>query len=617
MSCSQDYLNSTQNLVHPDWEIVDPTPDIHRLFPIFDRKFFQNRLVCVQLEWSRKMYSCAGICYQRSNRMGKSCIIRLSEPLLKLRPRKDLVETLLHEMIHAYCFVLGIREGNGGHGPNFKRVMNGINRVAGTNITVYHTFHDEVNLYKTHWWKCNGVCKNRPPHYGTVKRSANRKPGPSDFWWANHQATCGGEFIKIKEPEPKRKKAVTNKENNPLSGSPKGKKANTIPPRNNITKYFDLTGNTGSPQPKKPYGGVSANIGGRTIVIRKSPAVTNKKPPPKIEEPPSSKPSAPVIPPGGNLKNVKQYKDLSGSDSEVKPIKRPVPLFSGAGQTLGGSSSTLESGGSRKSRLLDQFTPPDKKFKENFHPIKQEVIDLSNDEDYIFEQIDLDQIKQERQETIRKEILESFANDDMEEIILIDDEYDDDAAASDIVNLNESIANVSVIDDLFSEHDSLIEEFNRTNSELKVEKTEDEIIACPMCSKKMKRAGLSSHLETCLGVESGEHAFDPNLPSTSKAPCDNNSLLNRSSSSKCNSEQRRILEECGYSEKDIQKALAAMEEEDKRDTKTTPQSDESHLLDDNNEVDLIAVGEECECPACYRKVSFDQINAHLDQCLGT
>lgn len=62
-----------------------------------------------------------------------------------------------HEMIHAYLFVLNIREGNGGHGPNFKRIMESINRTAGTNITVYHTFHDEVALYKTHIWRCNGI----------------------------------------------------------------------------------------------------------------------------------------------------------------------------------------------------------------------------------------------------------------------------------------------------------------------------------------------------------------------------------------------------------------------------------------------------------------------------
>lgn len=89
-------LNSTQNLVHPEWEIVDPTPNIHILKDQYDRKFFQGKLGSVELEWSKQMYKCAGICYQRSSRFGyKSCTIRLSEPLLSLRPRKDLVETLL------------------------------------------------------------------------------------------------------------------------------------------------------------------------------------------------------------------------------------------------------------------------------------------------------------------------------------------------------------------------------------------------------------------------------------------------------------------------------------------------------------------------------------------
>jgi SprT-like domain-contaning protein Spartan len=59
-----DHLNSTQNLVHPDWENLDPTPDVHRLFAVFSRKFFQDRLACVTLEWSKRMYQCAGICYQ-------------------------------------------------------------------------------------------------------------------------------------------------------------------------------------------------------------------------------------------------------------------------------------------------------------------------------------------------------------------------------------------------------------------------------------------------------------------------------------------------------------------------------------------------------------------------
>uniref|UniRef100_T1GBD8 SprT-like domain-containing protein n=1 Tax=Megaselia scalaris TaxID=36166 RepID=T1GBD8_MEGSC len=92
---NEEDLNATKFLVHPMWESLDPTPDVHSLFGAFNSKFFQSRLHCVELEWSKRMYSCAGICYSRRNRMGHQVTIRLSEPLLKLRSRKDLVETLL------------------------------------------------------------------------------------------------------------------------------------------------------------------------------------------------------------------------------------------------------------------------------------------------------------------------------------------------------------------------------------------------------------------------------------------------------------------------------------------------------------------------------------------
>merc|ERR1719268_192890 len=29
----------------------------------------------------------------------------------------------------------------------------------------------------------------------------NRAPGPNDRWWGQHQQTCGGTFLKFKEPE--------------------------------------------------------------------------------------------------------------------------------------------------------------------------------------------------------------------------------------------------------------------------------------------------------------------------------------------------------------------------------------------------------------------------------
>lgn len=66
---------------------------------------------------------------------------------------------------------------------------------------IYHSFHEEVKHYKTHWWKCNGPCQQKSPYFGFVKRSTNRAPGPNDCWWNDHRASCGGEFIKVKEPE--------------------------------------------------------------------------------------------------------------------------------------------------------------------------------------------------------------------------------------------------------------------------------------------------------------------------------------------------------------------------------------------------------------------------------
>lgn len=322
----EDDLNATQNLVHPDWETIDPTPDIYSLFGTFDIRFFQSKLQCVELEWSKRMYQCAGICYQRRNQTGMSITIRLSEPLLKLRSRRDLIETMLvsfdrlfdsrqkcetdlffqHEMIHAYLFIQNIREGNGGHGPNFKRIMENINKVAGTRISVYHSFHDEVNAYKTHIWRCNGICQHRKPFFGWVKRTSNRAPGPNDNWWAKHHETCSGTFVKVSAPEPKRnaKKAkiedkstpkITNWTNSPKSNS-------------------NTTGAQPNKAPRTPTGGFTKMNGGGTVVLK--PTTKNRIITISDENANSGSVLSSVSDStaGGNLRNVVGFHDLTGSN---------------------------------------------------------------------------------------------------------------------------------------------------------------------------------------------------------------------------------------------------------------------------------------------------------------
>ncbi|XP_062429667.1 DNA-dependent metalloprotease SPRTN [Rhea pennata] len=205
------------SVVDEAWELLDPSPDVHGLFVQFNEALFWGRLTAVEVSWSPRMTLCAGVCSYEGR--GGMCSIRLSEPLLKLRPRKDLVETLLHEMIHALLFVTNNDKDRESHGPEFRKHMRRINRLTGANVTIYHNFHDEVDLYRQHWWRCNGPCQNRKPYFGYVKRSMNRAPSARDFWWVEHQESCGGTFTKVKEPENFSKKAKEKTQPAKLSNS--------------------------------------------------------------------------------------------------------------------------------------------------------------------------------------------------------------------------------------------------------------------------------------------------------------------------------------------------------------------------------------------------------------
>lgn len=169
------------------------------------------------------MTSCGGTC----QKVPGGAIIKLSQPLLTLRPSRDLKMVLLHEMIHAHCMVERIRDPDpGGHGPPFQSIMKKINIATcldpqrppgGYNVTVYHTMHDEVNFYRQHHWRCErcGV---------EVHRAMNRKPQEADCRqragagctdvrcnWHMHLKTCGGDYVKVKEPENYGQKRIKKK----------------------------------------------------------------------------------------------------------------------------------------------------------------------------------------------------------------------------------------------------------------------------------------------------------------------------------------------------------------------------------------------------------------------
>ncbi|KAF2898543.1 hypothetical protein ILUMI_07614 [Ignelater luminosus] len=226
--------------IKPLQELIRPTSDVHKLFMAFNKKYFCDKLSAVRLSWSKQLTACAGFCVVKRDGI---CLITLNWPLLKRSPKKDLVQTLLHEMIHAYLLIV---HNNYEHGPEFQKHMHRINAETGTNITLeLHKFPDEVRLYRPHWWRCIGRCQKWKPYFGMVRRATNRPPGPNDCWWKQHQDTCGGKFIKIREPnkpQNKDKPAIPNDDIDKL-----------VPVQMELPPFINLTGKDpvlGTSQPR-------------------------------------------------------------------------------------------------------------------------------------------------------------------------------------------------------------------------------------------------------------------------------------------------------------------------------------------------------------------------------
>ncbi|NWS71960.1 SPRTN protein, partial [Crotophaga sulcirostris] len=342
------------SVVDEAWELLDPSPDVHGLFVQFNEALFWGRLAAVEVAWSPRMTLCAGIC--RYEGKGGMCSIRLSEPLLKLRPRKDLVETLLHEMIHALLFVTNNDKDRESHGPEFCKHMRRINRLTGANVTIYHSFHDEVDLYRQHWWRCNGPCRYRKPYFGYVKRSMNRAPSARDFWWAEHQEKCGGTFTKVKEPE---KSSAKSKEKTQPAKLPNSKSTNKVKTQTRDMQDqvpfsgtgYRLGGADGGPSGKSIYSSSSVRNSESPGAVKTIPMPKNEI---KFDKSPRSGIFFPLYTddaskkinlaskrefPEPSVANTKAYKNVSGSPVKIARVmekesnqgsangKRVTPLY--------------------------------------------------------------------------------------------------------------------------------------------------------------------------------------------------------------------------------------------------------------------------------------------------
>lgn len=300
------------SIVDESWETLDPNPDVRSMFLEFNDMFFWGKLCGVEVKWSPRMTLCAGVCSYEGR--GGLCSIRLSEPLLKLRPRKDLVETLLHEMIHALLFVTQNNRDRDGHGPEFCKHMNRINKASGTKITVYHSFHDEVDVYRQHWWRCNGPCQNRKPYFGYVKRAMNRAPSHLDPWWEDHRRTCGGTYTKVKEPEGYGKKKSSKKDKAAPSSSNSGneKTDSSKPSTSGSQDIRNLI----------PFTGKGFILGGKSQPS--SSSSTSVQPPATVSSPQKPPPSPAKLPTSSPIRSGLETKTTASAFPSVRPVNKPI-----------------------------------------------------------------------------------------------------------------------------------------------------------------------------------------------------------------------------------------------------------------------------------------------------
>ena len=53
--CNNENGGSKKSLIDPEWELIDPNPDIFVLFQQFNKTFFWNALSMVEVKWSPRM----------------------------------------------------------------------------------------------------------------------------------------------------------------------------------------------------------------------------------------------------------------------------------------------------------------------------------------------------------------------------------------------------------------------------------------------------------------------------------------------------------------------------------------------------------------------------------
>lgn len=249
LNAAEYFIEELQTYVDPEnnfeWKFVEVMPDLKAIFLRLDELIFQSRFKQKHFNviWSQAI---GRECTNRNfNDVNGRYTIALNETLLVLRPRIEIISVLLHEMIHAYLKLEGVKETNNGHGANFRKIMVFLNRMLQTTISFSHRLTNTSTLCRTQWYRCTGICHNYKPFNGLV-RSVEGDPGLQNEWWKAHAENCGGTFYKLYEMsrivdgEVSTRFAVNVKYMKPKRENIRGRLKTRLPPKESIDLTSEL-----------------------------------------------------------------------------------------------------------------------------------------------------------------------------------------------------------------------------------------------------------------------------------------------------------------------------------------------------------------------------------------
>lgn len=113
---------------------------VEQAFERFNREIFGGELPPVEIRMSNAKGFLGKLCFRRTRSLFG--VEKLSDFCLRINTRIDLDEreledTIIHEMIHYYIAVKGIKDRSA-HGPEFRRLMTHINLTHGRRISISH-----------------------------------------------------------------------------------------------------------------------------------------------------------------------------------------------------------------------------------------------------------------------------------------------------------------------------------------------------------------------------------------------------------------------------------------------------------------------------------------------